>query len=168
VVNKIDAAAPIDGPAGEEQPMAVRAGLGVAFVLLLTSGGSAQEQSNPPLLPPPPPGPLVFAGTPPEHPFQPAVGNVFRRDVFATPGPLNTLVEVREMLVPPDGQGQVAALPGPAVLEVLQGQGSLFLQGQQQPLADGGIGFIPAGQALAITNTTPRPMLLRLTLFEAG
>jgi quercetin dioxygenase-like cupin family protein len=148
--------------------MAVRAGLSLAFVLLLTSGGSAQEQSNPPLLPPPPPGPLVFAGTPPEHPFRPTAGNVFISDVFATPGPSNTRIEVRDVLVPPSEQGQVAALPGPAVLEVLQGQGSLSLQGEEQPLADGGIGFVPAGQLLAITNTTPRPMLLRLTLFEAG
>jgi hypothetical protein len=101
-------------------------------------------------------------------------------------------MQVDDVLVPPNARGEIAALPGPAVLEVIQGRGALLLgrTGQVPPqgdlslplpnqallslpapldfLKDGEMQLVPAGRALSIINVTPHPMVLRLYLFQAA
>jgi hypothetical protein len=157
--------------------MIPRVGLGVTVALLLTQGGSAEDLEQFASLREPHlpfiqsallPGPRVFAASLPEHPLEVAPGSVLTRVLFATPGVPSTRVHVHDVQVPPDNRGEVAALPGPAVVDVLQGQGTLSVGGQNLPLADGTMQLIAANQSLTIINANSRPLLLRLYLFEAS
>src|SRR5713226_3849210 len=70
---------------------------------------------------PPPTGQLKYAGTPPAHPFAKQTGNNYARTVFETDGPGNSHIEVRDLLIPPRSKSIVAALPGPAVMDMASG-----------------------------------------------
>lgn len=155
--------------------MALQARLIAALALLLATATSA-DPAKPALLVGPESigqsailsGPNVFAAALPAHPFEAAPGGVFTRALFVTPGVPNTQIQVQDIQLPPTNSGDVADLPGPAILDVLAGEGTLSVGGQVLHLAEGALQLIPAGQSLTISNASQRPMLLRLYLLEAG
>lgn len=118
-------------------------------------------------LPPPPSGQVTFAGITPEHPFQAAAGNILSHTAFQTSAPSKTQVEVRDFILPPHAKSQLAALPGPALLEVYSGEGTLKFNKKSERLAAGNMRSVAAGEALAIDNAGTLPVVLRLYVFEA-
>jgi len=117
-------------------------------------------------LPPPPTGQLTFAGTPPARPFQKEPGNLFARTIFEADGPQNSRIEVRDLLIPPRGKSQIAALPGPAMFELTSGSATIVLNEKPQEL-DGTIRSLPAGTAVSIENTGALPAMVRLYVIRA-
>lgn len=118
-------------------------------------------------LPPPPSDQVTFAGVAPEHPFHVAAGNILSRTVFQSSAPSNTQVEVRDFILPAHAKSQLAALPGPALLEVYSGEGALKLNEKSERLTAGNMRSVAAGEVLAIDNSGTLPVVLRLYLFEA-
>lgn len=120
-------------------------------------------------LPPPPSQHVTFAGSTPEHPFHLEVGNVLSRTVFEAAGPSNSVVEVRDFMLPPHAKSQLAAFPGPALLDIYSGEGALW-PGQKgekgERLVPGQVRSVPAGQVLLFDNQGAYPMIVRLFVFE--
>ena len=113
-------------------------------------------------LPPPPAGELKYAGSPPAHPFAKQTGNYYSRTVFETDGPDNSHIEVREFLIPPRTKSSVAALPGPAVIDVATGNATLATGDKPEALAVSAMRSLPAGQVLQFENPGARPAIVRL------
>jgi quercetin dioxygenase-like cupin family protein len=121
-------------------------------------------------LPPPPSGQVTFAGSTPEHSFHLEEGNVLARTVFEAVTPSNSHVQVRDVMLPPNAKSKLAALPGPALVEVYSGEGTMAL-GEKAEKSDrltaGNMRSVPAGQVLAFDNQGALPLVLRLYVFEA-
>jgi hypothetical protein len=121
-------------------------------------------------LPPPPSGQVTFAGSTPEHSFHLEEGNVLARVVFETAAPSNSHVQVRDVILPPNAKSKLAALPGPALVEVYSGDGTMALGEKAEKsdrLTGGNMRSVPAGQVLAFDNQGALPLVLRLYVFEA-
>jgi hypothetical protein len=121
-------------------------------------------------LPPPPSGQVTFAGSTPEHSFHLEEGNVLARIVFETAAPSNSHVQVRDVMLPPNGKSKLAALPGPALVDVYSGDGTMGLgekAEKSERLTAGNWRPIPVGQELAFDNQGALPLVLRLYIFEA-
>ncbi|HVH30209.1 MAG TPA: hypothetical protein VNA31_00885 [bacterium] len=120
-------------------------------------------------LAPPPAGPLVFAGQTPRHPFHLEGDSVLARTVFATATPSNAHVEIRDVVLRPNAKSQLPALPGPAVIEVYSGEGSVTVgRGETgERLTSERIHLVPGGQVLSFDGVGARPLVLRLYVFEA-
>lgn len=118
-------------------------------------------------LPPPPSGQLKFAGALPEHPFQKEPGDLFARTVFETDGPNGSQVEIRDLLIPPHGKSQMAALAGPAVIELATGTATIVSGTNPEPIVIGAMRALPAGQTVEVENPDARPAMLRLYLIRA-
>jgi hypothetical protein len=143
--------------------------MGLALVILLVACTSRKAFVAHHALPSPPSQQVTFAGTTPEHPFHLEAGNVLWRTVFQGVGPASSLVEVRDFLLPPHAKSELAALPGPAVLDVYSGEGALSLgqEGQKgERLVPGQMRSVPAGQVLVFDNQGAYPMTVRAFVFE--
>jgi len=118
---------------------------------------------------PAPSNELKFAGKLPEHPFQLQEGNVLSRVDFETPAPANSQIEIRDFILPPHVESRIAALPGPAIVEVSGGQGSLAVgeKEEKERLAPGDVKLVPAAQVLKFGNDAAYPLAVRIYLFEA-
>lgn len=120
-------------------------------------------------LPPPPSAQVPFAGSTPEHSFHLEEGNVLARTVFEASAPSNSHVQVRDVMLPPKAKSKLAALPGPALVEVYSGDGNLAV-GEKEERTDrltaGNMRSVPAGQVLAFDNQSALPLVLRLYVFE--
>ncbi|HKV55158.1 MAG TPA: hypothetical protein VJN94_11025 [Candidatus Binataceae bacterium] len=117
-------------------------------------------------LPPPPAGPLKFAGTPPAHPFHKEAGNLYARTIFEANGPTNSHIEVRDLLIPPRGKSQIAALPGPAILELATGNATISFNEKPQAVGNT-IRSLPAGTPVSVENPDAHPAMLRLYVIRA-
>ena len=121
-------------------------------------------------LPPPPSGQVAFAGSTPEHSFHLEEGNVLARTVFEAAAPSNSHIQIRDVMLPPNAKSKLAALPGPALVEVYSGDGTMAL-GEKAERSDrltaGNMRSVPAGQVLAFDNQGALPLVLRLYVFEA-
>lgn len=113
-------------------------------------------------LPPPPVGQLKYAGTPPAHPFARQAGNYYARTAFETDGPDNSHIEVRDVLIPPRSKSAVAALPGPAILDLATGTATILTGDKPETLAVGTMRSVPPNQVLQFENPDSRPAIVRL------
>ena len=121
-------------------------------------------------LPPPPSGQIKFAGSTPEYSFHLEECNVLARIVFEAAAPSNSHLQVRDVMLPPNAKSKLAALPGPALVEVYSGDGTMAL-GEKAEKSDrltaGNMRSVPAGQVLAFDNQGALPLVLRFYVFEA-
>ncbi len=146
----------------------LRVVMGLALVLFLVACGSRKAfvAHGPP---PPPPQQVTFAGSTPPHSFHVEEGNVLSRTVFDAPGPSNSTVEVRDFILPPHAKSHLAALPGPALLDIYSGEGALSLaqEGEKsERLVPGHMRSVPAGQALVFDNQGAHPIAVRAFVLE--
>lgn len=109
---------------------------------------------------------VEYAGSQPKEAFQLEKGNVLARTIYSTAGPANSQIEVRDFKLPPRVKTHLGALPGPGVLEVYSGHGSLSLDGKSEDLASGVIKAVPAGHALEFDNRGDFSLVLRVYLVE--
>jgi hypothetical protein len=109
---------------------------------------------------------VEFAGSQPKEAFHLEQGNVLARTVYSTAGPANSEIEIRDFEFPPHVKTHLAGLPGPGVLEVYSGHGSLSLGGNSEDLTPGVIKATPARQALDFDNQGDFSLVLRVYLVE--
>lgn len=107
-----------------------------------------------------------FAGSQPKQAFHLEEGNLLTRTVFSAAAPANSQVEVRDYKFPIHAKTHLGALPGPGVLEVYSGHGSLSLNGKSEELSSGVIKQLPGGQALDFDNQGDYSLVVRLYLVE--
>src|SRR3989442_5888339 len=112
-------------------------------------------------------GELKFAGDIPNNPFKVEPGNALARTVFQTSGPSNSRIEIRELLVQSREETQLASQPGPMLIEVESGAGTVSVNGKREELAVNTIKTISAGQTTVFRNGGARPLALRIYRFEA-
>jgi hypothetical protein len=135
------------------------------LVLSLCVGGfslAATGQRASPTVPITPHTPSV---SPPIHLFEPDEQGVFSRTLFSAPGLQATTVTVREVVVGPRRTQQMAALPGPALLELFEGHGTIAIGNASPQPIDNDFQVISAGQPFAINNPNGRPVGIRLYVF---
>ena len=142
--------------------------IGLTLVLLFVACNRKAFVAHGPV-PAPPSQQVTFAGSTPSPPFHLDEGNVLSRIAFQAAGPSNSVIEVRDYLLPPHAKSRVGALPGPALLDIYSGEGALSLgqQGEKgERLVPGQMRSIPAGQALVFDNQGEHPMAVRAFVLE--
>lgn len=113
-----------------------------------------------------PQGEVEFAGSQPKDAFHLQEGNVLARTVYSTSGPANSQIEVRDFMFPPHVKTRLGELPGPGVLEVYSGKGSVSLEGKSEELVGGVVKAVPAGQALEFDNKGGYSLVVRVYVVE--
>ena len=113
-----------------------------------------------------PQGEVQFAGSEPKNAFHLEEGNVLARTAFSSVAPANSQIEIRDFQFPPHVRTRLAGLPGPGVIEVYSGHGTLALSGTTQQLLGGVVKGVPAGQALAFDNQGDFSLVVRVYVVE--
>lgn len=135
------------------------------LVLSLCVGGisaAATGQTASPTIPVTPHPPSV---NPSIHQFEPDEQGIFSRTLFSAPGPQAINVIVREVLVGPRRTQKMAPLSGPALVELIEGHGTIAIgNGPPQPI-DNDFQVISADQVFVINNPNSRPIGIRLYVF---
>jgi hypothetical protein len=147
------------------QPQVV---MGLTVVLLLIACNRKAFVAHGPV-PAPPSQQVTFAGSTPAHPFHLDEGNVLSRIAFQAAGPSNSVIEVRDFMLPPHAKSHLAALPGPALLDIYSGEGALSLgleAEKSERLVPGQMRSVPAGQGLVFDNQGEYPLTVRAFVLE--
>jgi hypothetical protein len=90
--------------------------------------------------------------------------------VFETTAPSNSHLEIRDVLLPPNSQSKLPALPGPALIEFYSGEGTITVgetAEKSEVLTSEILRSVPSGQGLAFDNKGTTPLVLRFYIFEA-
>ena len=102
------------------------------------------------------------------HAFTREASGTISRTLFNGPGPAGMTLTIREILVGPRAFQQLTALPGPSVLQWLEGHGT-FSVGSEAPQTISDVtAVVPAGQTLTVRNSAPAPISFRVYEFTAG
>jgi len=108
-------------------------------------------------------GPSAGALSP--HPFSRDASGTFTRTLFSGPGPKNITVTVRDIEVGPSRIQEIPALPGPAVVEWLEGHGTFSVAGGPAQAIGGEFKVIPSSQPITINNLGRQAVGFRLYIF---
>lgn len=96
-----------------------------------------------------------------KNPYKEVAKNLLERTVFETPGPSGTQVELRDVFVAPGSKAESVSLPGPAVLQVVSGEGSATIGGRSQELKMGTVVTLPQDATCALESRGVMPLVLR-------
>jgi hypothetical protein len=108
-----------------------------------------------------------FAGNQSAHTFRPEASGVFARTLFSAPGPANTTITIRDIIVGPRRSQSVPASPGPALLNWFEGHGTFSIGGHTHTIGNE-FEVVPAGEALTIHNPNGPPVGFRLYVFSVN
>jgi hypothetical protein len=134
-------------------------------LVLLVAGGASPTTLGPALLPSVSIGSLPFVGEPPIHPFVAEADGPFTRILFGAAGPANTTVTIRDVMVGPRTTRQIAALPGPALLERLEGHGSISFPGNAAQTLGDEMQVVSGSHPVTVSNPNGTPLGFRLYIF---
>jgi hypothetical protein len=141
------------------------------IALAFAAGGAAWGQDQEPgvgELPPPPPDLPLFAARPVARPFEQVQGQPgASRILFEGPGPDNTQVTIRELLIGPKGHLRLEALRGPALIDARSGTGRLQLGDQSALLQIATARSVAPGVPIEVSNDGDDTLVLRLYVVEA-
>jgi hypothetical protein len=101
----------------------------------------------------------------PKHPYKEAGENLLTRTVLDTPGPDGTRIELRDLFVTPGRAATKVSLPGPAILEVLGGEGKITIGDHSQELTQGSSIALAQDATCSIESRGIIPLLLRARIF---
>ncbi len=107
-----------------------------------------------------------FAGNQSPHTFKSQASGFFSRTLFSAPGPANTTITIRDIIVGPRQTQSVPASPGPALLNRFEGHGTFSIGGGPPRTLANDFEVVPAGQALTIHNPNGPPIGFRLYVFS--
>lgn len=142
----------------------------VFVVLSLAAFSAAWAQDQEPgmgELPPPSPDLPIFVGKPAPHPLEAVAGQaVAARVLFEGPGPDNTRITIREMLIGPGAEASLDPLPGPALIDPRSGAGTLRTSEGSQQLEIAAPVSVAQGASIQFINDGGDPLLLRLYVVE--
>jgi hypothetical protein len=134
----------------------------IALGLLGCSGPGPHAEGRG-LLPPPPPGPIAVAASRPTAAFDEPLGPAaFSRTLLTTTGPLDTALDVRDVIVGPRGEAQLPASKAPLVVDVHAGRGRATTGTTAVDLVPDRPITLPAGAAVSLQNTDALPLFARV------
>jgi len=140
--------------------------LAVPLVLCAVLGCNHQAQEGHGLLPPAPADQTKSAISPPA-PFDQQLGNAgFARTVLHTAGPAGIDVTVRDAIVGPHGEAQLAASAGPVLIDLKSGAGSATAGPKTADLSAQKPTSFPAGETIALKNSGDTPLVVRIYVME--
>lgn len=133
----------------------------LAFVCLQTGCQSEPERANTPLLAEARSDESNFSPAASKNPYKEVAKNLLERAVFETAGPPGTQLELRDLFVAPGTKVENVSLPGPAVLQVVSGEGSAIVGGKSQELTMGTALTLPQDTSCALESRGVMPLVLR-------
>ena len=140
--------------------------LAVPIVLSAVLACNQQAQEGHGLLPPAP-ADQTKSAIPPPAPFDEPLGNAgFARTVLHTAGPAGIDVTVRDAIVGPHAEAQLAASAGPVLIDLKSGTGSATAGEKTTDLSAQKPTSFPAGAAIALKNTGETPLVVRIYVTE--
>jgi hypothetical protein len=135
-----------------------------AFAVACTAGCQVPP-SGPGPLPPPPPGPITNSGALPVHPYAKAAGDGYARTLVTAVAPGNVTATVRNLMIRANGQSAISELPGPGLLELVAGTGTLSVDGHESALTGDQLFQLDPHRTATLKNEGDQPLVVRLYLF---
>lgn len=136
--------------------------LALAGLVCLPSGCQSEpERQSTPLLEEARAGETNFSPYTPKNPYKEAGKNLLTRTVLETPGPSGVNIELRDLFVAPGTTVEKVSLPGPAVLEVLSGEGKITTGEKSQELAQGTTLTLAQDASCTLESHGITPLVLR-------
>ena len=87
--------------------------------------------------------------------------NLLERTIFEAAGPSGTQIEIRDVFVAPGTKVETISLPGPAVLQVVSGEGSATIAAKRQELKMGTSVTFPQDTSCTLESQGIMPLVLR-------
>jgi mannose-6-phosphate isomerase-like protein (cupin superfamily) len=141
--------------------------MALAAGILFSQSGcrSESEQDETPLLAEARPDETNFSSYTAKNPYKEVSTNLLARTVFEATGPAGTKIEVRDLFVPPGKTAEKVSLPGPALLEVLSGDGKMISGEKSQELRIGMTLAVAQGAVFSMESRDIEPLVLRARVF---
>ena len=138
-----------------------------AAFLIPSLGGceNGSESQATPLLSEAQPGEKNISPYAPKNPYGEAQANLLSRTVFQVEGPKGITIEFRDLFVVPGKPTERISFSGPAVLEVLNGEGKFSAGGKSQELTPGSFVSIGQGEDFSLESRGEIPLEIRARLF---
>lgn len=96
-----------------------------------------------------------------KNPYKEVAKNLLERTLFETAGPSGTHIELRDVFVAPGTKVENVSLPGPAVLQVVSGEGSATIAAKSQELKMGTSVTLPQDTSCVLESQGIMPLVLR-------
>jgi hypothetical protein len=140
--------------------------MALAMLVCLETGcqNEPQRQSTPPLAEARP-DETNFSSYTSKNPYKEAGKNLLARTVLETAGPAGTRIELRDLFVTPGTTAEKVSLPGPAILEVLGGQGKITTDQTSQELRQGTSVSLAQDATCSLESRGITPLVLRARIF---
>ena len=141
----------------------------IALVLAVSGLAWGQDGSHSDTgpLPPPPPGAAAYVGRPAAIPFErlgTQDGSI--RTIFQGQGPDSSNTEIREVIICARALVRLDPLPGPALVDLRSGEGSLQAGDRSIRLEVSNVIAVASGVPLEFRNSSDVPSVLRIYLVE--
>lgn len=133
----------------------------LALACLQTGCQSEPERESTPLLAEAPKDQSNFSQATSKNPYKEVAKNLLERTVFETAGPSGTQIELRDVFVAPGTKVEGVSLPGPAVLQVVSGEGGATIAGKSQELKMGAAVTLPQDTPCVLESRGIMPLVLR-------
>jgi len=108
---------------------------------------------------------VPFAGKQSTQKFKSDASGVFGRTLFSAPGPANTTITIRDVMVGPRRSQTIPASPGSALVEWFEGHGTFSVAGGAPQTIGNEFDVIPAGQVFVVNNPNGPSIGFRLYVF---
>jgi hypothetical protein len=96
-----------------------------------------------------------------KNPYKEVQKNLLERTVFESAGPGGARIELRDLFVVPGGTLEKVSLPGPAVLQVLSGEGKMTAAEKATELTVGTTMTLEQDTSCALESRGITPLVLR-------
>jgi hypothetical protein len=126
---------------------------------------SESEQDETPLLAEARSGETNFSPSTAKNPYKEVATNLLSRTIFETTGPNGIKIEVRDLFIPPGKTAEKVSLPGPAILEVLSGDGKMTSGEKPQELRIGMTLTVAQEATFSLESRDIEPLVLRAHVF---
>lgn len=102
-----------------------------------------------------------FSAVKVKNPYMEVQKNLLERTVFESAGPGGTRIELRDLFVVPGATVEKVSLPGPAVLQVLSGEGKMMAAEKATELTVGTTVTLGQDTSCALESQGITPLVLR-------
>jgi hypothetical protein len=106
-----------------------------------------------------------FSSYAPPNPYVEVAKDLLARTVLETAGPDGLRIQLRDLFVTPGTSADKVALPGPALLEVLGGEGNITLGDKSQALSPGVFISLAQDATCSLESRGITPLVLRARIF---
>ncbi len=139
--------------------------LAAAFLIALAGCENESQPQATPLLPEAQHDEKNISPYTPENPYREVQANLLSRTVFQADGPKGVAIEFRDLFVMPGKVAEKISLPGPAVFEVLTGEGKFSAGGKSRELTSGSSVSIAQGEEFSLESKGETSLEIRARLF---